>query len=240
MLPSVPRTLLRFEDACIQYANKNVLQQFSMEIQQGEFWYLVGRTGCGKSSLLRTLYADLPLSAGKVFFDNENITHIQRNQIPALRRKIGIVFQDFQLLPQKNIFDNILFALQATGWNISADAKKRVNEVLLQVGMMSKLQAMPHELSGGEQQRVAIARALINFPSLLIADEPTGNLDPESGDYIMELLREINRSGTTILMATHDYSLLATPPGRILHLTAGGAAVYDDTQRFLQSVSQRR
>lgn len=198
-----------------------VLSQVSFDIEKGEFVYLIGRTGSGKSSLLKTLYADLPLRMGLASVSGFKIYKIPRSQVPFLRRKIGIVFQDFQLLSDRSVAENLVFVLRATGWKDKAKIKQRISEVLMQVGMGSAGAKMPHQLSGGEQQRVVIARALLNEPVILFADEPTGNLDPEVSDGIMQLFLEINNSGTAVLMATHNYQIIQKYPKRILKCENG-------------------
>ncbi|MGV3540478.1 MAG: cell division ATP-binding protein FtsE [Rufibacter sp.] len=198
-----------------------ILSDVTFAIEKGEFVYLVGRTGSGKSSLLKTLYADLPLKVGTAQVAGFNIHSISWSQVPFLRRKIGIVFQDFQLLFDRSVADNLKFVLKATGWSDKSRIKNRVSEVLMRVGLDAATNKMPHQLSGGEQQRVVIARALLNEPLILFADEPTGNLDPEVTDGIMQLFQEINNSGTAILMATHNHQTLQRYPRRILKCERG-------------------
>jgi cell division transport system ATP-binding protein len=208
--------IIKVQDATIFQENNAVLNHINFEINKGEFVYLVGRTGSGKSSLLKTLYADLALRIGEITVGDYQIRDIKLKDRPFLRRKIGIVFQDFQLLPDRSVTDNLLFVMKATGWKDKAKMKSRLAEVLMRVGLGAVSTKMPHQLSGGEQQRVVIARALINEPMILIADEPTGNLDPEVSDGIFKLFLEINRSGTAILMATHNHQFLEQYPARIL------------------------
>ncbi|MCI0750999.1 MAG: ATP-binding cassette domain-containing protein [Flammeovirgaceae bacterium] len=208
--------VVRVKEANIFQDHNTVLANINFEIEKGEFVFLVGRTGSGKSSLLKTLYADLPLRLGDIDIAGFNIRGIKGSQIPLLRRKLGIIFQDFQLFPDRTVAENLSFVMKATGWSDSARMKARLNEVLMQVGLGSVDKKMPHQLSGGEQQRVVIARALINEPQILIADEPTGNLDPEVSFGILKLFQQINKSGTAILMATHDYGLIRKNPARIL------------------------
>jgi cell division transport system ATP-binding protein len=209
------------KDTTIYQKQNIVLSEVYFEISKGEFVYLIGRTGSGKSSLLKTLYADLPLYSGDVNVSGFQLFNIRKKDIPFLRRKIGIVFQDFQLLMDRTVSENLLFAMKATGWSDSAKIKQRLSEVLLKVGLGAAGNKMPHQLSGGEQQRVVIARALINEPAILFADEPTGNLDPQVAEEIMELFIQINRSGTAILMATHNHNFLQKYPARVLKCEHG-------------------
>lgn len=199
-----------------QLGDRLVLEDVNFSIQKGEFVYLIGRTGSGKSSLLKTLYADLPLNKGSVQVAGYELNSIRRGDVPFLRRKLGIVFQDFQLFMDRNITQNLEFVLRATGWTDSMKMKTRIAEVLIRVGLSGSLQKMPHQLSGGEQQRVVIARALLNEPEILLADEPTGNLDPEVSEEIMRLFLQINKSGMAVLMATHDFDLIRKFPARVL------------------------
>jgi cell division transport system ATP-binding protein len=198
-----------------------VLTDVSFNMDKGEFVFIVGRTGSGKSSLLKTLYADLPLRQGEISVAGFNIQSIKSNQVPMLRRKVGIIFQDFQLFPDRNIAENLMFVMKATGWSDNAKMKARMVEVLMQVGLGSVEKKMPHQLSGGEQQRVVIARALLNEPFILFADEPTGNLDPAVAIEIMRLFQQINKSGTAVLMATHSYGLIRKFPYRVLKCDNG-------------------
>lgn len=198
-----------------------VLNEVYFELMKGEFAYVIGRTGSGKSSLLKTLYADLPLYRGDVVVAGIQLFGIRRKQIAQLRRRVGIVFQDFQLLMDRSVAENLFFVMRATGWRNTARMKQRMNEVLMRVGLSSAANKMPHQLSGGEQQRVVIARALLNEPVVLFADEPTGNLDPGVGEEIMELFMRINRSGTAVLMATHNYHFIEQFPARILKCEHG-------------------
>ena len=198
-----------------------VLTDISFNIQKGEFVFLVGRTGSGKSSLLKTLYADLPLVLGDVQVAGHTLKNINSSAVPMLRRKLGIVFQDFQLFPDRTISDNLQFVMRATGWSDGSKMKNRLAEILMLVGLGAAEKKFPHQLSGGEQQRAAIARALINEPIILLADEPTGNLDPEVASDIVKLFQQINRSGTAILMATHSYGLIKKYPARVLRCHQG-------------------
>ena len=208
-------------DATVFQENIAVLNDLTFEIEKGEFVYLVGRTGSGKSSLLKTLYADLTLRLGDAHVAGFPIRNIKSSKVPYLRRKIGIVFQDFQLFGDRTVSENLEFVMKATGWKDRSKMKKRESEVLMQVGLGSVGNKMPHQLSGGEQQRVVIARALINEPAILLADEPTGNLDPEVSEGIFKLFLEINNSGTAILMATHNHHFLKKHPARVLKCEKG-------------------
>jgi cell division transport system ATP-binding protein len=213
--------VLRIHEATIFQGQNSVLDNISFEIEKGEFVFIIGRTGSGKSSLLKTLYADLPLRLGDIEVAGYNMRGIKTKDVPLLRRKIGIIFQDFQLLPDRTITENLTFVMKATGWTDSAKMKNRQAEVLMQVGLGAVEKKMPHQLSGGEQQRVVIARALLNEPVLLIADEPTGNLDPEVSHGILKVFQQINKSGTAVLMATHSYGLIKKFPARILKCEEG-------------------
>lgn len=204
------------------YQEKNlILQDITIEVNKGEFIYLIGKTGSGKSSFMKTLYADLPLTEGQGSIVDFDLAKLKEKNIPYLRRKIGIVFQDFKLLPDRSVYKNLEFTLKATGWKDDNEIKLKIDEVLDKVGMKGKSQKMPHQMSGGEQQRVAIARALLNDPELILADEPTGNLDPQTSSEVMQLLREINQNGKTIIMATHDYALIMKFPAKTLKCDEG-------------------
>jgi len=213
--------VVRVKDVSIFQDSSTVLDNINFEIEKGEFVFLVGRTGSGKSSLLKTLYADLDLRLGDINVAGINIRGIKSSQIPLLRRKLGIIFQDFQLFADRTVGDNLMFVLRATGWSDNGKMRGRLSEVLMQVGLGSVEKKMPHQLSGGEQQRVVIARALLNEPVILIADEPTGNLDPEVSYGILKIFQQINNSGTAVLMATHDYGLIKKFPARILKCEDG-------------------
>lgn len=214
MISSEP--VVTLESADIYQGDVPVLADVNFHIDKGEFVYLIGRTGSGKSSLLKTLYADLWLQTGSAKVAGYELHKIKHSDIPFLRRHIGIVFQDFQLLTDRSVEENLIFVLRATGWTEKADIARRISEVLMQVGLGTSPKKMPHQLSGGEQQRVVIARAMLNEPQILIADEPTGNLDPEVSNQIMEVFKTINNAGTAVLMATHDYTLLDKYPARIV------------------------
>ncbi|MFN5236571.1 MAG: cell division ATP-binding protein FtsE [Bacteroidota bacterium] len=199
-----------------------VLHNIKLELGEGEFTYLIGKTGSGKSSLLKTIYAALPLVKGFGEVAGFDLRTVNRRNIHLLRRKLGIVFQDFNLLSDRNVEENLMFVLRATEWNDTLSMKKRIVEVLSEVGLSGKINSMPHELSGGEQQRVVIARALLNKPPLILADEPTGNLDPETSDDVLLLLRNLAKQhNTTVLCATHDYRILQNFPARIIRVQQG-------------------
>jgi len=208
-------TIIDLQNVAVFQKNILVLSDVTLQIERGEFCYLIGRTGTGKSSLLKILYADLPVVDGYAKVAGFELSGIREKKIPYLRRKIGIVFQDFQLLTDRTVKDNLLFVMKATGWNDRVIMEERMEEVLDKVGLLTKGFKMPHQLSGGEQQRVVIARALLNDPDIILADEPTGNLDPETSEGIMELLFEISKTGRAVLMATHDYRLFDKFPARI-------------------------
>ncbi len=193
-----------------------VLKNVDFTLEEGEFVYLIGKVGSGKSSLLKSMYAEIPVAAGHAEVLGYDLRTLRRRDIPMLRRKIGIVFQDFQLLTDRSVYDNLRFVLDATGWNDRHEIDARIEEVLTEVGMLTKSYKMPHELSGGEQQRIVIARALLNRPRLILADEPTGNLDPATSEQIVNRLREISRKGTAVVMATHNLGLVEEMPGRVL------------------------
>lgn len=192
-----------------------VLEEVDLRIQKGDFVYLIGKVGSGKSSLLKTMYGELDIHSGSAEVLGYDMAHIRRKQIPALRKQIGIVFQDFQLLIDRNVKENLDFVLKATGWKDKGKRQMRIEQVLEQVGMETKGYKMPHELSGGEQQRIVIARAILNTPDIILADEPTGNLDPETGRQIVQLLKDICKSGSTIIMTTHNMQLLEEFPGKV-------------------------
>ncbi|WP_373942463.1 ATP-binding cassette domain-containing protein [Polaribacter sejongensis] len=202
------KPVLFLENTDIYQRENLVLSNVNLSIQKGEFYYLIGKAGSGKSSLMKTLYGDLKLQKGAGSIVDFDLKKIKEKEIPFLRRKIGIVFQDFKLLSDRTIFGNLEFVLKATGWKDKVKIKEKIDEVLDKVGMKSQAYKKTYELSGGEQQRIAIARALLNDPELILADEPTGNLDPKTSLEVMELLNEIHKSGKTILMATHDYQLI--------------------------------
>jgi len=212
----MPQTVLEFKEASIFQGDSLVLGNVNVEINKGDFVYLIGKTGSGKSSFMKTLYADIPLKKGEGSIVDFNLKTLKEKDIPFLRRKLGVVFQDFKLLTDRTVNANLKFVLKATGWKDKLAMATRMEEVLNKVGMKTTGFKFPHELSGGEQQRVAIARALLNNPELILADEPTGNLDPQTSIEIMEVLQDINKNGNTILMATHDYALLLKYPSKTL------------------------
>ncbi len=209
-------SVLKLENASIFQDKNLILNDVDIDVKKGEFVYLIGKTGSGKSSLLKTLYGDLKLAQGKGQIVGFDLTDLKDKNIPFLRRKLGIVFQDFKLLNERTINDNMDFVLRATGWKDKIKIKQKIEDVLTKVSMQNKGHKFPHELSGGEQQRVAIARALLNNPELILADEPTGNLDPETSIEVMEVLQDLNKKGNTIFMATHDYGLLLKYPSKTL------------------------
>ena len=210
-------TLIKYSGVEICQKEQVVLKDVTLEISAGEFYYLIGSVGSGKSSLLKTIYAELPITEGEGQVMGFDLNEIEQKEIPYLRRQMGIIFQDFQLLMDRTVYDNLHFVLKATDWKDKNEMDKRIKEVLNEVGMSTKGYKMPHELSGGEQQRIVIARALLNKPKLILADEPTGNLDPETGNAILDLLHGISeRENTAIIMATHNLGLLETHPGKVL------------------------
>ncbi|MBQ0033768.1 MAG: ATP-binding cassette domain-containing protein [Bacteroidales bacterium] len=213
--------LISYKNVEVHQAEQIVLRNVSFDIEPGQMVYLLGRVGCGKSTLMKTFYGELPIASGEAQFLDYDLSRIKRKQIPFLRRKIGIVFQDFQLLIDRSVEDNLLFVLKATGWKDKRVMREHVQEVLEQVGMADKAYKMPHQLSGGEQQRIVIARALLNSPEVILADEPTGNLDHETGLEIMELLSAIQQAGTTVIMSTHNLEWVNRFPGRKFLFASG-------------------
>ena len=214
-------TIIQLQGVSIFQQNNLVLNNINLSIDKGEFVYLIGRTGTGKSSLLKTLYGELLIQSGTGTISEFDLAKLKEKDIPFLRRKLGIVFQDFQLLTDRSVSENLYFVLKATGWKNESDMQKRIQDVLDKTHLSTKGFKMPHELSGGEQQRVGIARALLNDPEVILADEPTGNLDPETSDDIMNLLFEISKSGRAVVMATHNYVLLDRFPGRVIRCEGG-------------------
>jgi len=213
---NMSQTILSLKDVTIYQEHNAILANVNLDVKHGEFLYVIGKTGSGKSSFMKTLYADLPLTEGEGTIVDYDLNTLKESDIPYLRRKLGVVFQDFKLLPDRNVHDNLEFVLRATGWIEKEEMQVKIEEVLDKVGMKSMTAKMPHQLSGGEQQRVAIARALLNDPELILADEPTGNLDPQTSVEVMEVLKKINQNGKTIIMATHDYALIMKYPSKTL------------------------
>ena len=221
--------VLELKNAAIYQRENLILSEVDVTVNKGDFVCLIGKTGTGKSSFMKTLYGDLPLTEGEGSIVDFNLRKLKEKDIPYLRRKLGIVFQDFKLLTDRNIKDNLLFVLKATGWKDKNNMDQKIDLVLEKVGMKTKGFKFPYQLSGGEQQRVAIARALLNDPELILADEPTGNLDPQTSVEVMEVLQEISRNGNTILMATHDYALLLKYPSKTLK--CDGQRVFEVVQK---------
>ena len=213
--------IIVFDKVSLKISSTNILNNLNFSISQGDFTYLIGKTGSGKSSIIRSIYCDIPIESGKSIIDGKDISKIKKNQIPFLRRKIGIIFQDFKLLSDRSIYRNLEFVLKATDWKDKQKINERIDGVLNEVGMINLKDRMPYQLSGGEQQRISIARAILNKPNLILADEPTGNLDPGTSKEIMNLLIKINNQGSTILMATHDYDMISNFPKRTLRLEDG-------------------
>lgn len=225
--------IINLEHAKIAQKNFTVLSDVNLNIKKGRFCYLIGKTGSGKSSLLKTLYGHIPLVGGQGSVVGFDLAKLRASEIPNLRRKLGIVFQDFQLLSDRTVEKNLKFVLEATGWSDKTKMDERINEVLNSVNMKSKKHKMPHELSGGEQQRIAIARALLNHPDLILADEPTGNLDPETSNEIMTLLKKVAEdSHTAVVMATHDYHMIQNFPGEAIRCEDGKVSVLDTAELF--------
>lgn len=221
--------VIKFENASIFQDDHLVLSEVNFTLSRGEFVYLIGRVGSGKSSLIKTINAEMPLKNGTGSVVGFSLENLKPKQIPLLRRRLGIVFQDFQLLTDRSVYENLYFVLHATGWKDKDSIGNTINEVLKKVNLENKGFKMPHQLSGGEQQRVVIARALLNDPDIILADEPTGNLDPETSESIMALLREISDSGRAVLMATHNYTLLKKYPGRTLKCDDGKLAEVEES-----------
>lgn len=229
-------TVIDIKELSVYQEEQLILENVNFSLSKGEFVYIIGSTGSGKSSLLKTLYADLPYSHGSITCAGFDLDRLKRKDISLLRRKLGIIFQDFQLLPDRTVAENLYFIMKATGWTNKSKMTHRLSEVLMRVGLDSAGNKQPHQLSGGEQQRVAIARALINEPVLLIADEPTGNLDPAVAEGILKLFQEINNSGTAILMATHNHQFIDKFPGRVLKCSKQSILDSNKTQFELSDV----
>lgn len=227
----MPETIVKLQDVAV-FQNENlVLNHVNLEVKKGDFVYVIGKTGSGKSSFMKTLYADIPFKQGTGQVVDFDLATLKEKDIPFLRRKLGIVFQDFKLLPDRNINNNLEFVLKATGWTDPVKMKDKIEEVLDKVGMKTKGFKFPHELSGGEQQRIAIARALLNDPELILADEPTGNLDPQTSVEVMKVLQDINQNGRTIIMATHDYALILKYPHKTLK--CDGSKLFEVIQKAI-------
>lgn len=219
--------VIEIQKVDIDQKHQRVFENLNLNISKGEFVYLIGDTGSGKSSLLKSLYAEIKISSGKMIIADTNLKSIKRKQIAKFRRKLGVVFQDFQLLTDRSIFENLKFVLKATGWREKEKINNRISEVLESVNLNNIKDKMPYELSGGEQQRAAIARALLNNPQIILADEPTGNLDPEKSDKIIKLLKEISLNGTTVLIATHDYPIIKKHKARTIKCINKGIVEID-------------
>jgi cell division transport system ATP-binding protein len=225
------RNIIELKNADIFQRDHLVLSDICLEIKTGEFVYLIGKVGTGKSSLIKTMNAELPLEKGEGQVAGFDLAELKAHDIPFLRRKLGVVFQDFRLLNDRNVRENLTFVLKATDWKDQTEIANRVNEVLTMVGMTDKAQSMPHQLSGGEQQRVTIARALLNDPEIILADEPTGNLDPQTSVELMQIFKDLNQQGKTVVIATHDYPLIRKFPARIITV---------DDQKLFETVITRK
>ncbi len=225
-------SIISFKDAEIYQRDNLILSDVNFSVNKGEFVYLIGKVGSGKSSLIKTINAEIPLKTGSAEVTDYHLHKLKNKQIPFLRRKMGIVFQDFQLLTDRNVHDNLLFVLKATGWKNKKEIEERIEEVLIKVNLVTKGYKMPHQLSGGEQQRVVIARALLNNPEVILADEPTGNLDPETSEEIIKILQEIKNNGRAIVMATHNYNLLQKYPARTLKCENGKLTEIDRAEEI--------
>lgn len=212
----IQEQIVNYSNVQLNREENIILRNVNLAVNRGDFLYIIGKVGTGKSTLMKSMYAELAIESGSARVFDYELASIKSSLVPFLRRKIGIVFQDFQLLIDRTVEKNLEFVLRATGWKNKRVIKDRIKEVLLQVEMQNKTYKMPHELSGGEQQRIVIARALLNSPALILADEPTGNLDPETGSQIVSLLQEISKSGTAVIMSTHNYSIVQAFPGKIM------------------------
>jgi len=224
--------VIKFENANFYQKDNLILSDVNLTIQPNEFVYFIGRVGSGKTTLIKVINVEIPLVEGDGYVLDYNLKKLKKKHIPQLRRKLGIVFQDFQLLTDRSVYENLNFVLKATGWKNKAEIKLRIDEVLERVGLTYKGYKMPHQLSGGEQQRVVIARALLNDPEIILADEPTGNLDPETSENLLKLLQEINENGRTIIMATHDYELVKKFEARTIKFEKGQIQETDNTQEI--------
>ncbi len=224
--------VIKFENTNIYQKDNLILSNVNLTIQPNEFVYFIGRVGSGKTTLIKVINMEIPLMEGEGYVLDYNLTKLKKKHIPQLRRKLGIVFQDFQLLTDRTVYENLNFVLKATGWKNKAEIKLRIDEVLERVGLTYKGYKMPHQLSGGEQQRVVIARALLNDPEIILADEPTGNLDPETSENLLKLLQEINENGRTIIMATHDYELVKKFDNRTIKFEKGQIQETDNAQEI--------
>ena len=213
--------VIELVDAAIYQRENLILSEVNLAICEGEFVYIIGKVGTGKTSLIKTLNAEIPLIAGLGTVAGFQLAEIKSKEVPMLRRKLGVVFQDFRLLTDRSVYENLAFVLKATGWKNKIEIDSRIAEVLESVGVADKIKKMPHQLSGGEQQRVVIARAILNNPSIILADEPTGNLDPETSQEILDLFIKLNKEGKTVLMASHDYAVIAKKPARTLICATG-------------------
>ena len=222
--------LLQIDNIDLCLDENIILRNTSLVLRNGEFVYVIGKVGSGKSSLLKSLYCEIPIRKGSAMVLGHNLRTIKKKEIPFLRRKLGIVFQDFQLLIDRSVYKNLEFVLRATGWRKKEDINQRIDEVLIQVGMPNKGYKMPHELSGGEQQRIVIARSLLNNPKLILADEPTGNLDPETSEQIVQLLHDICKDGKTVIMSTHNYSIVEKFSARIVKCENGALKTFDNEE----------
>lgn len=212
----IKEQIVNYSNVQLNREENIILRNVNLTVNRGDFLYIIGKVGSGKSTLMKSMYAELPIEQGSARVFDYELATIKRRLVPFLRRKIGIVFQDFQLLIDRTVEKNLEFVLRATDWKNKLEIKGRINEVLIMVGMQNKAYKMPHELSGGEQQRIVIARALLNSPALILADEPTGNLDPETGSQIVSLLQDISDRGTAVIMSTHNYSIVQAFPGKIM------------------------
>ena len=225
--PEISQNVIQLDGASIYQRNHLVLENVNVSVKNGEFIFLIGKNGSGKSSFLKTLYAELKLDNGSGEVSGFNLNHLKRRKIPYLRRKVGIIFQDFQLLTDRSVRENLLFVLKATGWKNKGETEERIDNVLQHVGLVDKKNKMPHELSGGEQQKVAIARSLLNNPEIILADEPTGNLDPDTSEEIMRILHSLSKEGKAVIMASHDYDLMKKFATRILKFEDGHISEVD-------------